>query len=303
MSFDSMVVDLPIFKSAVVSLDVAFSGVIWGWFVTMNMWAKSVGTGVFFTGLYMMRKYPKSSSFFKASIPLIGLVFIGITLLFTWLDLHQMLRVWHMFVFPHLTSMVNVGMWFLNLYVLVLVLLFWALIKQNDELYEKMMKPGFIAAFLATLYTAGLMAQANAREIWQGPTELVQMLLAAGIGGSAILLIIGHFSLNKDEKKTLAQILAFSAFISLSIYVFEIIFAPQKTEEAAWVIHYLTSGDLASFFYTALALGYVIPVILVLICQKTEKQSGLLLAAVISLIGLWMAKHAWLIAPQMIPLS
>jgi formate-dependent nitrite reductase membrane component NrfD len=60
---------------------------------------------------------------------------------------------------------------------------------------------------------------------------------------------------------------------------------------------------MASFFYTALALGFVIPIILVMICQNTAKQSGLLLAAVISLIGLWMAKHSWLIAPQMIPLS
>lgn len=303
MSFDSMVVDLPIFKSAVVSLDVAFSGVIWGWFVTMNMWAKSVATGVFFIGVYMMRKYPKSGSFFKASIPLIGIVFLVITLLFTALDLHQMFRAWHMFVYPHMTSVINIGSWFLNLYGALLALMFFALWKQNDDLYEKMIKPGLVLAFFTTIYTAGLMAQATAREIWQGPTELVQMLLAAGMGGSAILLIIGHFSLNKEEKKSLAQILAFSAFISLSIYLFEIFFAPQKSEEAAWVIHYLTGGELASFFYTALALGFVIPIVLVMICQKTEKQSGLLLAAVISLIGLWMAKHSWLIAPQMIPLS
>ncbi|MDD2949841.1 MAG: polysulfide reductase, partial [Sulfuricurvum sp.] len=30
---------------AVVTLDVALPGIVWGWIITMNMWAKSVGTG------------------------------------------------------------------------------------------------------------------------------------------------------------------------------------------------------------------------------------------------------------------
>lgn len=303
MSFESMVLDLPIFKSAVVSLDVAFSGVIWGWYVTMNMWAKSVSTGIFFIGIYMMKRYPNNASFYKPLVPIIGIIFLAITLLFTALDLHQMFRAWHMFVYPHMTSVINIGSWFLNLYGVILALMLFALFKGDNALFEKMIIPGAVLAFFTTIYTAGLMAQATAREIWQGPTELVQMLLSAGIAGSATLLILGHFSLEKEEKKKLAHILAFSAFISLSVYLFEIFFAPQKSEEAAWVIHFLTSAEMSTFFYSALALGFVIPTILVAICRNTDKQSGLLIAAVLSLIGLWMAKHSWLIAPQMIPLS
>jgi len=303
MSFDSMVVDLPLFKSAVVSLDVAFSGVIWGWFVTMNMWGKSIATGIFFVGGYMMSRHQDSRTFFKTAMPIIGIIFLGVTLLFTALDLHQPFRAWHMFVYPHMSSVINVGSWFLNLYGVILALLFWAVIKNNDDLFNKVMKPGYVLAFLTTIYTAGLMAQANAREIWQGPTELVQMLMAAGMAGSAIALLVGHFSLSREEKGSLAAILGFSTLISFSIYVFEVIFAPMKTEEAAWVIHYLMDGELASFFISAMIIGFVLPMLLTLVCRNSEKQTGLLLAAILSLIGLWMAKHAWLIAPQMIPLS
>ncbi|MCF6201547.1 MAG: polysulfide reductase, partial [Hydrogenimonas sp.] len=30
---------------AVVTLDVALPGIVWGWMITLNMWAKSIATG------------------------------------------------------------------------------------------------------------------------------------------------------------------------------------------------------------------------------------------------------------------
>ena len=40
--------------NAVVTLDVAIPGIVWPWFVTMNMWAKSIGTGVIFMLFILM---------------------------------------------------------------------------------------------------------------------------------------------------------------------------------------------------------------------------------------------------------
>jgi FixJ family two-component response regulator len=34
--------------NAVVVLDVGLPGIVWGWIITMNMWAKSIGTGIIF---------------------------------------------------------------------------------------------------------------------------------------------------------------------------------------------------------------------------------------------------------------
>jgi len=48
---DPMTADAPILQSATVTLDVLHSGVLWGWYVTMNMWAKSIGTGVLLVGV------------------------------------------------------------------------------------------------------------------------------------------------------------------------------------------------------------------------------------------------------------
>ncbi|MEF3192383.1 MAG: polysulfide reductase NrfD [Campylobacterales bacterium] len=302
MAMEALVANAPSLKSAIVTLDVLHSGVIWGWYVTMNMWAKSIGTGVMLVGLYMMRKYQTNLGFFRTAIPLLGLIFIGITLLFTLLDLHQPLRFWHMFVWPHLTSVINWGSTFLNLYVAVLIGLFYALIKSKDELYNKLLLPAGVIAFIATIYTAGLMGQANAREIWQTPTEVAQMLLAATLAGSAAFLIVG-FTLTEEEKISLGYVLAVSALIAFVIFLAEIVFAPQKSEEAEWVIHYITSGGMGLFFAAGLLLAFVIPMVTIALGIKNNNTSKFRLAALSALVGLWMVKHAWLIAPQMIPLS
>ena len=300
----AMVLDLPIFQAAQVTLDVPIAQVIWPWKVTMNLWAKSIATGVFLIGVFMMMRHPKSSSFIKRWMPLTAIVFIGITLLFTVLDLHQPFRAWHMFFYPHFTSMVNIGSWFINLYGAVLVLSLYAVYKQDDSLFSKLIIPGTVMAFLTQIYTAGLLAQANAREVWQAPTEVAQLLLSAALAGSAFYLIVGRNSLNNEEKRSLGYILGLSALISFTIFMSEVIFAPQKSEEAAFVINLVTHGELSTMFMSAMVLAFIVPMILVFLGRKSENPGGMLtLASFVALVGLWLAKHVWLIAPQMIPLS
>ena len=303
MIFESLVADVPVLKSAVVTLDVLNTQVVWGWIIVMNMWAKSIGTGIFLVGIYMYKKFPEKSAFYKPIIPIVGLVFIGITLLFTVIDLHKPFRAFYIFLHPHFTSAITWGAWFINIYSLILVLMFWAYIKKDEKLFEKLILPGIVVAFITTAYTAGLMGLSNAREIWQAPTEIVQMVLAAGIGGSASLLLLGGFTMSEEEKAKLGKVLAYSTIASLVIYLSELIFAPTKSEEAEWVVHYLLHGWMAVYFILGLVIAFVVPASLAFCSMKINNTKILLPAAVLSLVGLWMVKHAWLIAPQMIPLS
>jgi len=303
MIFESLVANVPVLKSAIVTLDVLFTQVAWGWIIVMNMWAKSIATGVFFVGVYMMRKYPTSETFYKYLIPIIGIAFVGITLFFTVIDLHKPFRAFYIFLHSHFTSAITWGAWFINLYSLVLVLWLWAVIKKDDKLFGKLIVPGIVIAFVTTVYTAGLMGLSNAREIWQTPTEIVQMLLAAGLAGSAILLLAGKFNLDDEQRFKLGTILGSAAVLSLIVYVSEIIFAPTKSEEGEWAVHYLTHGAMGVYFALGLIIAFVIPSALVCVANKTKKSILLLPAAVLALVGLWMVKHAWLVAPQMIPLS
>ncbi len=303
MIFESLVANVPVLKSAIVTLDVLFTQVAWGWIIVMNMWAKSIATGVFFVGLYMMKKYPASENFYKSLIPIIAIVFVGITLLFTVIDLHKPFRAFYIFLHSHFTSAITWGAWFINLYSLVLALWLWAVVKKDEKLFSKLIIPGIVIAFMTTVYTAGLMGLSNAREIWQAPTEIVQMLLSAALAGSAVLLLAGKFNLDDEQKLKLGTILGSAALLSLIVYVSELIFAPTKSEEAEWVVHYITSGGMAVYFALGLTLAFLVPAALAFVSNKTKNSMFLLPAAVLALVGLWMVKHAWLIAPQMIPLS
>jgi len=288
-------------QSAVVTLDVLHTGVIWGWFVTMNFWAKSVGTGVLLVGAFMMKRYQASQSFYRWAMPILGFLFINLTLLFTVLDLHQPLRFWHMFVWPHTTSAINIGSFLLSAYLGLLTVMGWATWKKKDSLFNALLAPTWILAFAATVYTAALLGQANAREVWSTPTEVAQTILAATLAGSAAFLLLGRT--DREERTTLAWVLALSAVVAAVIFAGELVFAPQKSEEGAWVVHALMQGHLATLLFSGIALGFGVPALVGFWNVKADQPGLLKLAAVSGLVGLWLVKHAWLIAPQLIPLS
>ncbi|NWF67051.1 MAG: polysulfide reductase NrfD [Campylobacterales bacterium] len=289
--------------NAHVTMDVAIPTVIWGWIITMNMWAKSIGTGIILVGAYIYKKHKNQTGSLNISMPIISIIFIHIFLLFTVIDLHQMFRFWHIFFHPHWTSAITVGAWAATAFVGVLFLMAYASILKKDEaLFEKMMWLAVILALPVTLYTATIMGESTARELWQTPAEMVQMLAAAGLAGSATLLIIGR-KFNEEIKKDLALVLFASAFISFMVYMSEYFFGHMKAEEVAAVISYVRGGEYGGLFWIGQFMAFIIPMVLVFVTLKNKAQTLLLPASIIALIGLWISKHVWLIIPQLLPMS
>jgi len=290
--------------NAVVTLDVALPGIVWGWMITLNMWAKSIGTGVVLVGVYLLKKYGDRVSTIKTVMPVVSFIFLNIFLLFTLLDLHQPLRMWHIFVYPHFTSAITVGAWLATLFTGIIFLMAAGRIMQklSDEQYNKLMWAAFVLAIPVTLYTATIMGEATARELWQTPTELLQMALAAFIGGSATYLILGM----GDEKvrRDLAIVLMVSAALSFIVYMGEYYFGAMKAEEVAETIAFVKEGGAYhTMFWVGQSMGYILPVVLVILGLKNSSNSLLALAGVLALAGLWIAKHVWLVIPQLLNLS
>ncbi|NPA03373.1 MAG: polysulfide reductase NrfD [Epsilonproteobacteria bacterium] len=312
--------------NAIVTLDVPIPEVIWGWMITLNMWAKSIGTGVVLVGAYLLARYKdKVGDSLKIAIPVISFIFLNIFLLFTLLDLHQPLRMWHIFAYPHWTSAITVGAWMATLFTGIIFLLLIIAIRKvaishkesvpklcqklakveflDDELYSKLLKVAVVLAIPVTLYTATIMGEATARELWQTPTELVQMLLAALLAGSAVLLIVGN-GWSYEVKKDLAIILGVSAFFSFIIYMGEYFFGHMKAEEVAATLKAVQEGGAYHYlFWVGQWIAFIIPMVLVYFSLKSKSSSLLNLASALAIIGLFLTKHVWLIIPQLIPLS
>ncbi|MFZ2889545.1 NrfD/PsrC family molybdoenzyme membrane anchor subunit [Sulfuricurvum sp.] len=290
--------------NAIVTLDVALPGIVWGWIITMNMWAKSIGTGIIFLGFYLLKKHPEQTGFIRFPVVAISIVFIHIFLFFTVIDLHQMFRFWHIFFYPHLTSAITIGAWMATGFVgLLLGMAYFIYVKKDEAMYDKLLGWTVLLAVPVTLYTAGLMAQSTARELWQMPTESAQMILAALLAGSATMILLGGNKFSDAVKKDLAIVLGLAAAAAFILYMAELIFGAMKAEEVAAVLHYIKGGEYTIMFWIGQVMAFIVPMILVCLSLKNQSYYLLKIAAVSALIGLWVSKHVWLVIPQLLPMS
>ena len=290
--------------NAVVTLDVALPGIIWPWLVTVNMWAKSIGTGVIFMLFILLRMYPEEAGKLRLSTAVTAFIFINIFLLFTLADLHQPFRMWHIFVYSHWTSAIAVGAVMATVFVGLLALLAILGFKKSDGAYDSLLVWVTILAIPVTLYTAGLMAQCTARELWQMPTEAAQMILAATLSGSAAMILLGGNKLGYEAKSTLGVVLGLSALMAFIIYMSEYIFGPMKAEEVAAVLEYIKGdGQYTVMFWLGQWIAYLLPMLFILLSRASRSESVLKLASILALIGLAIVKHVWLMIPQLLPMS
>jgi len=290
--------------NAVVTLDVGLPGIVWGWIITMNMWAKSIGTGVIFMLFYLLKKYPNEAGYLRFPLTVISIIAIHVFLFFTVIDLHQMFRFWHIFVYGHFTSAIAVGSFLATGFVgLIFLLAYASYIKKDNALFDKVLTWTVLLGIPVTLYTAALMAQSTARELWQMPTEAVQMILAATLAGSATVILVGG-KLPYEAKRDMAVVLGFSAFMAFLIYMSELVFGPMKAEEVAATLEFIKGhGEYTTMFWIGQVFAFIVPMVLVTLSVQNKSTGLLTLASVSALVGLWIAKHVWLVIPQLLSMS
>ena len=291
--------------NAVVTLDVGIPGIVWPWLVTVNMWAKSIGTGVIFMLFLLLKRYPDQVTGLRFPVTVVSIVFIHIFLLFTLADLHQPFRMWHIFFHPHWTSAITVGAWMATLFVgLLFLLAFLSFVKKDNAAFDKTLTWVVVLAVPVTLYTAALMSQCTAREMWQMPTESAQMIFAALLSGSAFMILVFGGKLSWEANKSLSNVLALSAFMAFLLYMSEYVFGPMKAEEVAAVLEYIKGdGPYTVQFWLGQWMAYLLPIGLILLARASKSESILKLAAILALVGLYLVKNVWLMIPQLLPMS
>ena len=306
---------------AVVTLDVPIQGIVWGSIITVNMWAKSIGTGVVFLAAFLWFRHNKEDMpNLRWAMPVIAFLALNVFLFFTLIDLHQPYRMIHIFTHPHWTSSITVGAWMASIFLgLISILMFIGVGEKfpgvpfkgclltkfgrnNASLYEKIFPFLVFLAIPVTTYTAIIMAQSSARELWQAPTEVMQMMWAALMAGSAALIFVsGEWT--REARKDLALILALSTFFSFAMYMSEYFFS-FKSAEAEAVLAYVHAGGAYNIeFWIGLTLGFIIPFFIAVGNMKSDNKTLLKFAALLALVGLFLVKDVWLKIPQMLPLS
>ena len=280
--------------------DAPQKGVLWGWQVTGYLWTKSISAGVILVMLLpqILRLVNVSRSIELVSL-IFSLIFLGLTGgLLVW-DLDQPKRFLNVLLRPQWRSWLVRGAYIITAFS-ALLMLYGVTVVMNWELAILPIVQMLLFAFaaLTAIYTAFLFAQAKGRDFWQSPMLALHMLNHALIAGAATMAI---WSLGSESEwgRFLAWFLMAVLVVNLLSTLAELTIT-HPSESAARVAHSITHGKYRNWFWAGTILcGSLLPLAVLMLAP----MAWIPLAGALSLIGVFVAQHIWVRAPQQIPLS
>lgn len=185
------------------------------------------------------------------------------------------------------------------------------LVTPNRELDISFAKPiGVVALITAILAYSNLGALFSASYIplWHDSSTPVYFVISAIIGGSAVLIfttILTSWLKGSNSKLSalpiLKDLLAFSLIVAIlfSAWKFIIVAYPGVNQPAAFSVQNLLLGSYAlNFWIFELALGMLIPLILLLFAGKNTK--ALFISAFLVILGLFVFRFDFVFAGQVL---
>jgi len=284
----------------------------WGGFITGYLFFKSLAAGTFLAGMLLLSPSGLGGAGAGAGlrapigVPLLSLLFLGLTLLLLVADLKRPERFLKIMLRPNWNSWLAKGSFVLMGYGLLLT--GWFAMGLNNRAPAGFM--GWNLALITALFAAGssaytalLFAQAKGRVLWMKRGYAWHLLAQALVAGSAVLLLCSRWmELDRAAQLALGDVLIGALLLHLAFTLAEGKLAPRGREaEYARVLRLLTHGPYARLHWTGgIALGVVLPV--VLLCFASGGALAVV-AAVFALGGLWVEKDAFVRAGQALPIS
>jgi Ni/Fe-hydrogenase subunit HybB-like protein len=199
------------------------------------------------------------------------------------------------------------GAWFLTAHGALSAMWLIAGWLERDAALAILAGPVAVAAVLATSYTGFLFAQGRARDLWQGPYPVVDLVAQSGAAGAAALLL-ASFAVGEsgaDARLTLSAVLAASLILHLAVLLIENVFTSSPTRHHECAVHTIRRGAFAKLFWgVAIAAGGVAPLAFLASGLWTGAATSLIAAAaLLALAGSAAWEYIWVEAGQSVPLS
>lgn len=277
-------------------------GVLWGWQVSAYLWTKSIAAGVCLLP-------PLAKTFGIIDIGwgtemvglLLVLIFLGLTgILLIW-DLDQPKRFLNVLLRPQWRSWLVKGAYVITAFSgLVVAMLMVKWFQPQDGPVEAALRfPLMALAVLAAIYTAFLFAQAKGRDFWQSPLLPWHMLLHSVIAGAATFTLLMPITGGQQWSGWVGGVLMGALGLRFLCDLTEL-YMVHPSDSASRAAASIRSGRYSSLFWGgAVATGTVLPLLIGVLLPP----GWLPLAGGLALVGVFLAEHIWVRAPQQIPLS
>ncbi len=277
----------------------------WGWKVALYLWTKGIGAGAF--GLVFLTAtlgLAAPSQLVRLAAAFIALTGVGLTALLLVWDLKRPERFLTILYRPQWRSWLTIGAFVLIGYSGLLGLWFlgtW--LGVDDRLLNALGWPTVALAALAALYSAFLLGQCEARDLWQSPTLIVVLLAQATILGAASLLAVGVLSGAPTSIVEVGRLaLVAGATVNVAALVLGEAVAKHPTTNARAAAHLLVRGPYRTNFWLG---GVVAAGVVPFAVALAVPVAGPLLvgAGLVAAAGLLWYELGYIAAGQAVPIS
>ena len=264
----------------------------WDWRVSLYTWTKGIAAGAYLVPLLLVLfgAIAVDSALWRWVAPIMAGAFLGFTgLLLVW-DLEHPKRFLYIFIHAQFRSWLVRGAFIIGGYSAVLGahFLFAAL---GAAIPSWLGWVGLPLAMLTAVYTAYLLAQAKARDLWQNPLLPLQLLVQTILLGSAVILPFAN-RMDSQAVTPLLWLLAGTSLTHVLLVVGEVTLT-HATGHAQLATREMVDGRYRKFYRAGMALT---------VAAVAAPWIGLT-AVPLALIGLLAYEHAYIQAGQSVPLA
>ena len=293
----------------------------WGSIPAFYLWTKSIAAGILMVAALIygfsapLDRFPGGRLLFAIIAPAAALLFTGITTLLLIADLHRPERFYYIIIKPNPRSWLVVGTWILIFYSVMAVVWLGFGIAFSIPVGLPIVVAAAIAGACSAGYSAFLFAQAKGRDLWQSPLFLWHLLVQAIVAGAAALILLGvfdgypHIADATDGGRGFIRmcnlLLVSGVVLSTLMALGELTLTPFSAD-----VHYaaemILRGRLRNiFWFGVVLLGTVASagILFYVLLAGAVSLPLEVLAAVLSLVGLFIFEYVWIVAGQSPPLS
>jgi len=246
----------------------------------------------------------------------IVLIISPLCLLFDMLQTSRFVHLLYMFNFR---SPVSWGSVLLTIYPINCLIYLYYIWKENRPKIRFFGYVGIPLAIAVHGYTGFILALAKGIALWNTPLMPIYFLVSAMVSGTALLIILAvvketflknNATINrffpKVEKEViweLGRLLAVFIAVDLFVAFSDVVMLYYTTPENSTVAKVIMAGPFSNMFLMMeIALGMVLPFIVLLIPGLNKSYTVLTVMSVLVLVGIWAMRYVTVVAGQYVPL-
>jgi len=284
----------------------------WGFKVSTYLWTKSIAAGALLVATLAGSSWWGTTLTITA--PAISLLFVLLTSALLVIDLKRPERFLYIVFKPNWRSWLVWGAWILIAFGAVAGA--WLAVGLAGRYVPDAARlPVAVLAIATAGYSAFLFGQAEGRDFWQSPLVLPHLIVSAFVAGCAALLIASilwpgtlpvrgmppHRAARIDD--VLGPLLFFAIVAHTALVLIELL-SRHPVRDAALAAQLLTRGAYRLWFWGGVVMGGTLaPLALLWTAALIDAVALSIVAALLTLAGLWLWEDLWVKAGQSIPLS